>query len=160
MKKHDRNFVFSSKSMEWPTPRSLFEKLDKEHKFNLDPCAQSHNALCPKYFTPEDDGLIQDWQGHNAFVNPPYGRAVGHWVKKCYEETRKDNTTAVLLIPSRTDTRYWHDYVMKANEIHFIKGRVKFGGGAYAAPFPSAVIVFRGQQKSENSPKIFPMANK
>ena len=159
MKKHDAKVLFSSKSMEWATPRPFFMRLNEEFGFTLDPCAKPHNALCNKYFTEEDDGLIQNWQGHRAFVNPPYGRAVGLWVKKCYEESRKPDTTVVMLIPARTDTKYWHNYVMKADELHLVKGRIKFGGGTNSAPFPSAVVVFRGDKGTENPPKIFSMSN-
>ena len=156
MKKHDMKTLFSSKSLEWATPRHFFRKLNEEFNFDLDPCAQSHNAVCSKFFTPEDDGLIQDWKGHSAFVNPPYGRAIGGWVKKSYEEGCKHGTTVVMLIPSRTDTKYWHDYVMRADEIRFVKGRLKFGGGNNSAPFPSAVVVFRNEHGNavENPPKL------
>ena len=159
MKKHDAKVLFSSKSMEWATPRPFFMRLNEEFGFTLDPCAQPHNALCSKYFTEEENGLAQNWQGHRAFVNPPYGRAVGLWVKKCYEESRKPDTTVVMLIPARTDTKYWHNYVMKADELHLVKGRIKFGGGTNSAPFPSAVVVFRGDDGTENPPKIFSMSN-
>jgi len=142
MRKHDMEALFSSKSLEWSTPRTFFQELDKEFSFNLDPCAQSHNAVCSKYFTTDDDGLAQDWSGHTAFVNPPYGRVIGLWVKKAYEAAQTKGTVVVMLIPARTDTRYWHDYVMKADEIRLIKGRLKFGGGTNSAPFPSAVVIF------------------
>ena len=156
MKSHDLKTLFSSNSLEWATPREFFRKLDSEFNFDLDPCSQIHNALCAKFYTPEDDGLIQNWEGATAFVNPPYGRGIGDWVKKAYEEGCKPNTTVVMLIPSRTDTRYWHDYVMRADEIRFIKGRLKFGGGSNSAPFPSAVVVFRNEHGHavENPPKL------
>lgn len=156
MKKHDAKVLFSSKSMEWATPREFFRKLDSQFNFTLDPCAKSHNALCSKYFTPDDDGLIQDWSGNKVFVNPPYGRGIGHWVKKSYEEGCKEGTTVVMLIPARTDTKYWHDYAMKADEIRLIKGRLKFGGGKNSAPFPSAVVVFRNGSGDpvENPPTL------
>ena len=159
MKKHDAKVLFSSKSMEWATPKPFFNKLNEQFNFTLDPCAQSHHALCSRYFTAEEDGLKQDWQGHRVFVNPPYGRGIKEWVRKCYEESTKKDTTVVMLIPSRTDTKYWHDYVMKADELHLIKGRIKFGGGTNSAPFPSAVVVFRGKTNPENPPKIFSMSN-
>lgn len=156
MKKHDTKVLFSSKSMEWATPRDFFRKLNKQFDFNLDPCAQSHNAVCSKYFTADDDGLAQDWEGTTAFVNPPYGRGIAGWVKKSYEEGCKNGTTVVMLIPARTDTRYWHDYVMKADEVRLIKGRLKFGGGSNSAPFPSAVVVFRNDRGDpvENPPSL------
>tara|TARA_R100000808_G_C2155279_1_gene167327 strand:+ start:8889 stop:9368 length:480 start_codon:yes stop_codon:yes gene_type:complete len=156
MKKHDMNTLFSSKSMEWATPRDFFRKLDKEFGFDLDPCAQSHNAVCSAFFTPEEDGLLQSWEGKTVFVNPPYGRSIGKWIKKAYEEGCKENTTVVMLIPSRTDTKYWHDYVMRASEVRLIKGRLKFGGGNNSAPFPSAVVIFRDETGNaiENPPSL------
>ena len=88
--------------------------------------------------------LTKDWTGHTAFVNPPYGRGIDQWIQKAYESAESDaNTKVVMLIPARTDTKYWHDYVMKAEYIYFIKGRLKFGDSKNCAPFPSAVVVFR-----------------
>jgi phage N-6-adenine-methyltransferase len=156
MKKHDAKVLFSSKSMEWATPREFFRKLDSQFAFTLDPCARSHNAVCSKYYTPDEDGLLQDWSGNTVFVNPPYGRGIGQWVKKSYEEGCKDGTTVVMLIPARTDTKYWHEYAMKADEVRLIKGRLKFGGGSNSAPFPSAVVVFNSTNGDpvENPPKL------
>jgi len=156
VKKSDMKVLFSSKSLEWATPREFFQRLNREFNFDLDPCAQSHNAVCSKYYTEREDGLIQDWSGTTSFVNPPYGRAIGAWIKKAYEEGCKPNTTVVMLIPSRTDTKYWHDYVMRSSEIRFVKGRLKFGGGNNSAPFPSAVVVFDGEtgHAIENPPKM------
>ena len=135
---------FSSNSTEWETPQDFYERLNRTFDFNLDPCATPETAKCEKYFTEQEDGLNKSWEGHKVFVNPPYGREIGKWVKKAYEEGEKPNTTVVCLIPSRTDTKYWHDYCMKADEIYFVKGRLKFGNSNNAAPFPSAVVVFRG----------------
>ena len=156
MKKHDMKTLFSSKSMEWATPRDFFRKLDEEFNFDLDPCAQSHNAVCSSFFTPEEDGLLQSWEGKTVFVNPPYGRGIGQWVKKAHEEGCREDTTVVMLIPSRTDTKYWHDYIMRASEVRLIKGRLKFGGGNNSAPFPSAVVIFRDETGNaiENPPKL------
>ena len=109
-------------------PRDFFRKLGKQFGFTLDPCARSHNAV-PKYFTPDDDGLEQDWSGNTVFLNPPYGRGIGRWVQKAYEEGCKDGDSCHAH-PSRTDTRYWHDYAMKADEVRLGKGRLKFGGAA------------------------------
>ncbi len=135
--------MFSSKTSEWETPQDFFDKLNAEFNFTLDPCATRENAKCAKYFTVEDDGLKQDWQGEIVFCNPPYGRAIKDWVKKCYEESRKENTTVVMLIPARTDTKHFHEYIYhKAKEIRFIKGRLKFGNSKNSAPFPSMVVVF------------------
>ena len=133
---------YSSKSNEWATPQYLFDKLDREFSFTLDPCATDGNAKCDKYFTVDDDGLIQDWSNDIVFMNPPYGREIKHWVKKAYEESLK-GATVVCLIPARTDTIYWHDYIFgKASDIRFLKGRLKFGESKNSAPFPSAIIVF------------------
>lgn len=133
---------FSSKDDTWGTPQSFYRRLDMEFNFTLDPCADAGNAKCAKYFTEADDGLAQDWEGETVFMNPPYGRDIKKWIKKAHEESRKPNTIVVCLIPSRTDTRYWHDHVMRAKEIRFVKGRLKFGDAENAAPFPSAVVVF------------------
>ncbi len=135
--------MFSSKTDEWSTPQDFFDELNKEFDFTLDPCATPENAKCEKYYTKEDDGLKQDWSGETVFCNPPYGRAIKDWVKKCYEESKKPNTTVVMLIPARTDTSYFHDYIYhKAKEIRFIRGRLKFGNAKNSAPFPSMVVIF------------------
>ncbi|UZQ86018.1 phage N-6-adenine-methyltransferase [Thermoclostridium stercorarium] len=135
--------MFSSKTDEWETPQDFFDELDREFNFTLDPCATPQNAKCKKYYTKAEDGLKQDWQGEVVFCNPPYGREISKWVKKCYEESKKPDTTVVMLIPARTDTNYFHDYIYgKAKEIRFIRGRLKFGKSKNAAPFPSMVVVF------------------
>ena len=141
---------YSSKSNEWATPQHVFDKLDEEFEFDLDPASTKENAKCSKFFTIEDNGLEQDWGGYNVFVNPPYGRELKYWVKKSYKESLKPYTTVVMLIPARTDTRYWHKYIFgKAYEIRFVKGRIKFGDGKGSAPFPSAVIVFNGKNNNK-----------
>lgn len=145
---------FSSETDDWATPAAFFDRLNSEFNFTLDPCANEDNAKCDRYFTKEDDGLSRDWSGETVFMNPPYGRAIADWIRKAYEESRA-GTTVVALIPSRTDTRYWHEYVMKATEIRFVKGRLKFGDGRNSAPFPSAVVVWRGI--GEGYPKISTM---
>lgn len=135
--------MFSSQTDLWATPQEFYDKLNAEFQFTLDPCATSQNAKCEKYYTRKEDGLKQNWQGETVFCNPPYGRAIKNWVKKCYEESRKENTTVVMLIPARTDTSYFHDYIYnKAKEIRFIRGRLKFGNAKNSAPFPSMVVVF------------------
>lgn len=141
------NVMFSSKSNEWATPDSLFARLEEMFgPFSLDPCSTEENRKCPVYYTAEDDGLEKDWKGHTVFMNPPYGRCIAAWIKKAHEESQKPNTKVVALIPSRTDTKYWHKYVMRAQAIYFIKGRVKFGDSQNTAPFPSAVVIFKGEQ--------------
>ena len=141
-----QKLMFSSKSNEWETPADLYNKLNKRFKFTLDPCCTHVNHKCEKYYTIEEDGLSKSWEGETVFVNPPYGN-IGKWVKKAYEESTENGATVVMLIPSRTDTRYWHDYIMQsASAIYFIKGRLKFVNPftsvSNSAPFPSAVIVF------------------
>ena len=136
---------YSSKTNEWATPQKTFDELNAEFNFTLDPCATDENAKCDKYFTIEDDGLIQDWSNEIVFMNPPYGREIKHWVRKAYEESLK-GATVVCLIPSRTDTTYWHDYIFgKATDIRFLKGRIKFGDSKNSAPFPSAIVVYESE---------------
>jgi len=138
------NVHYSSKSNEWGTPRELFERLAEMFgPFTLDPCATPINAKCEKFYTLADDGLVQSWAGERVFMNPPYGRVIGQWIEKAYRESM-NGAMVVCLIPARTDTRYWHDYVMRAHEIILLRGRVRFVGGASCAPFPSAVVVFGG----------------
>jgi len=136
--------MYSSKSNEWSTPQDFFDKLNAEFQFNLDPCATDENHKCSKYFTRETDGLSQNWGGYCVFCNPPYGREIGAWVEKCYHEAQKENTVVVMLIPARTDTKYFHDYIYHRSEIRFIRGRLKFGNSNQGAPFPSMVVIFRG----------------
>ena len=128
MDKKTQETMFSSKTPEWETPRDLFNRLNERWDFTLDPCCTASSAKCNKFYTIEEDGLKQDWSGHRVFMNPPYGRKISKWVEKAYIEGNKAGTTVVCLIPSRTDTKYWHNYCMKANEIYFVKGRLKFGG--------------------------------
>lgn len=131
---------FMSKTDNWATPQDLFDSLNEEFNFTLDPCASDDNHKCDKYFTVADDGLLQDWSNDTVFMNPPYGRVIGNWIKKAYES----NTTVVCLVPARTDTRWWHDYIIDNVEVRFIKGRLKFGNSVNPAPFPSAIVIFRG----------------
>ena len=133
---------YTSNSNEWATPQEFYNRLDFEFNFDLDPCSDGYNAKCERFFTKEDDGLIQDWSNSTVFMNPPYGRVIKDWIRKAYEESKK-GSTVVALIPSRTDTQYWHKYVMKAKEIRLVKGRIKFGDGRNSAPFPSAVVIFK-----------------
>jgi len=127
----------------WATPDDFYSRLDQEFRFHTDVCAVRENAKCARYFTPEMDGLAQEWRGV-CWCNPPYGREIGKWVRKAYESAQ-DGATVVCLIPSRTDTRWWHEYVMKASEIRYVRGRLKFSGYPHNAPFPCAVVVFRPQ---------------
>ena len=141
--------MFSSNDMTWETPQWLFDKLDKEFHFTLDVCASANNTKCNKYWNVEQDALKHNWAANKEvyWMNPPYGREVGVWIEKAYNESLK-GATVVCLIPSRTDTKCWHDYCMKASEIRFIKGRLKFGDSKNSAPFPSAIVIFNGKQNS------------
>lgn len=134
--------MYTSNSEEWGTPQELFNRLNEEFNFTLDICASEENAKCPKYYTKEEDALKQEWGGV-IWMNPPYGRRIGNWVKKAKETARQGKATVVCLLPARTDTAWWHDYVMKANEIRLIRGRLRFGDGKGSAPFPSAIVVFK-----------------
>ena len=132
--------MFSKKSDEWATPQNLFDKLNEEFGFTLDPCATKENTKCEKYFTQQEDGLYQSWCNEVVFCNPPYSQ-IKEWVKKCYDEAGSA-IKIVLLIPARTDTRYFHDYIYHKSEIRFIKGRLKFGDSKNSAPFPSMIVIF------------------
>ena len=135
--------LFSSKEEKWATPQDFFDKLNDEFHFTLDAAASPDNAKCANYFTEEQDGLAQSWGGHTVWCNPPYCRKTGLWVKKAYEEHQRTGCTVVMLLPSRTDVRWFHDYILGKAEIRFIKGRLKFGGGKNSAPFPSIVVIYR-----------------
>ena len=138
--------LFTSDKNYWETPQDFFDELHEKYEFTLDAAATDENAKLPNYYTVEDDALKQKWEGR-VFVNPPYGREIKHWVKKAYEESlQPHNECVVMLIPSRTDTIYWHEYIFgKAKDIDFLKGRLKFeidGEPRDAAPFPSALITY------------------
>ena len=137
--------MFSSASCEWETPIDLFAALDREFGFQTDVCATNENAKCKQYFTKAEDGLAQTWNGV-CWMNPPYGREIGKWVEKAYNSA-KQGATVVCLLPARTDTRWWHDYCMNG-EIRFVRGRLKFGGARNGAPFPSAVVIFNGDDEN------------
>ncbi len=135
--------MFSSNSDEYATPQELFDELNSEFKFDLDPCATDENHKCNKYYTMHQDGLTQKWGGCRVFCNPPYSQ-IGKWVEKAFYSTKEENTLVVMLIPSRTDTRYFHDFIYQRAEIRFVKGRLKFGESKNAAPFSSMIVIFRG----------------
>jgi phage N-6-adenine-methyltransferase len=133
--------LLSSQDMTWETPKDFFDNIDNEFHFTLDPCATPETAKCKKFYTKEDDGLKQDWTGEIVFCNPPYGSEIKNWVEKC----SKENAKVVMLIPARTDTKYFHEFIYQKPdvEIRFIKGRLKFGGKQKgSAPFPSMLVIF------------------
>lgn len=150
-----QKIMFSSKSNEWETPMGFYQKLNKQFKFTLDPCCTPETAKCENYYTMEDDGLSKSWKDQVVFVNPPYGN-IKEWVKKAHDESINNGAVVVMLIPARTDTRYWHEYIMEeADSIYFVKGRLKFGQSQNAAPFPSAVVVFdRRRFKWVGGPRV------
>jgi phage N-6-adenine-methyltransferase len=137
---------FSSARPDWATPVSLFSVLDAEFGFTLDPCCVPATAKCARYFTPSDDGLSQSWAAERVFMNPPYGRSIAAWMQKAHAESRRAHVV-VALVPARTDTSWWHEHVIAAGaEVRFLRGRIRFEQGGIprdAAPFPSAVIVYR-----------------
>jgi phage N-6-adenine-methyltransferase len=140
--------MVSSKSNEWSTPNKLFQYLNSQFCFQLDPCSTDENTKCDKYFTISDDGLSKEWSlngsGRSVFINPPYGGHTVDWIKKVIHETKDHHCVCVMLIVSATDRSYWHEYIDKyADEILFLRGRIKFGGLKTTAPFASAIIIFR-----------------
>jgi len=135
----DRAVYASSATCEWETPKEFFEKIDSRYHFDIDVCATKDNAKCSRYFTADEDGLSQEWRGV-CWMNPPYGKSIGQWMRKAYESSQA-GATVVCLVPARTDTAWWHDYAMRG-EVTFIRGRLKFGGTKHNAPFPSALVVF------------------
>lgn len=141
---------FSTASAEWPTPAGYFRRLARLFNFRLDPCCTPHTAKCQSYFTAEEDGLSKDWALADGavFVNPPYGRGIGAWVKKGYE-TAQRGTPVVMLLPARTDTAWWHEYVTQGL-VKFLRGRLKFGTAANSAPFPSALVIFAPLDAAED----------
>ena len=133
---------YGSKKHTWETPQDFFNKLNEIFNFNLDSCAETGTAKCSNFYTKEDDALTKDWEGV-VWCNPPYGREQAKFVLKAYEESVKHNSTVVVLIPARPDTKLWQNIIFpNANQVCFIKGRLKFGGAKESAPFPSALVVF------------------
>lgn len=138
--------LLTSNGDEWSTPQDIFDELDAEFDFDLDPCATDENHKCLVYFTKEEDGLSKSWGGCRVFCNPPYSE-IGKWVEKAHDEGIKDNTIVVLLIPARTDTEYFHRFILHRAEVRFIRGRLRFSGSKWNAPFPSIAVIFRGAER-------------
>ena len=133
--------LFTSKTDMWETPQEFYDKLNQEFHFTFDVCAISENAKCDRYYTPEMDGLKQEWEGV-CWMNPPYGKEVGKWVKKACES----KCTVVCLLPARTDTKWFHEYINQKAEVRFIKGRLKFRNSRNSAPFPSMIVIYRNRK--------------
>nr|WP_302665742.1 DNA N-6-adenine-methyltransferase [uncultured Agathobaculum sp.] len=136
--------MFSSRTDMWETPQDFFDELNSEFHFTLDVCAVPENAKCEKFYTPDDDGLSQPWDGV-VWCNPPYGRDIGKWILTASIASGARGATVVMLLPARTDTRWFHDFIYQKDrvEIRFLRGRLKFGNSKNSAPFPSMVVVFR-----------------
>jgi len=142
--------LYSSKSEEWETPQDLFDRLDNVYHFKLDACATKTNRKCQVFFSKADNGLLQDWTPfERVWLNPPYGRPIGAWMRKAYEESQKGCLVACL-VPARTDTRWWHEHVLDKGCVTFVRGRLKFkrtdsktGAPLYPAPFPSAIVIYQ-----------------
>ncbi len=136
--------MFSSKSDDWETPQWLFDRLNWIFNFQLDACASEKNHKCDEYFTIEDDGLQKSWGGQRTWCNPPYGRQISKWVAKAAETVKDNNSLVVMLLPARTETAWYHDYISNNPQAHtiFLRGRIKFGNSPNNAPFPSMIVVF------------------
>lgn len=135
--------MYTQDKKDWETPQWLYDLLDRQYHFHLDPCATDETAKCDRWFTKADNGLKRAWFG-SVYVNPPYGREIGDWLARAAHQIRyKRVERIVMLLPARTDTKWWHRYVMgHAKEIRFIEGRLKFQGGSTSAPFPSVIAIF------------------
>ena len=145
-----RAYMPQAQTVEWGTPPDLFESLDAEFKFTLDPCATPENAKCAKFYTREDDGLSKSWAGERVFMNPPYGKEASNWIAKAYFESQYAEVI-VGLLPARTDVKWFHDFVYKKAEVRFHKGRLKFvgqDGKTGTATFPSIIIIWRTSRAS------------
>lgn len=142
--------LFSSNSGIWETPQDFFDCMNEEFHFDLDVCALPENAKCKRYYTPDENGLLQPWNGV-CWCNPPYGRGVANWLARA-EQAASEGNTVVMLLPARTDTKWFHEYIYNKDrvEIRFLKGRLKFGGSRSGAPFPSMVAVFRPDGPAKN----------
>lgn len=148
------NNKFDSIKQDWNTPKSLFDKLNSEFNFQWDLAASKENALCSNFYTKEDDGLKQVWNGI-CWLNPPYGdksSKMVDWIKKAYEDSQKNpNLTVVMLIPARTNTKWFHKYCMKSAELKFICGRPKFGDATHGLPQPLILVVFKQSSETKYS---------
>lgn len=152
----NKDACFSSEKTDWETPQDLFDELDEEFHFDLDCCATAENTKCEKYITPEQDALLLStaWPGVRVWMNPPYGRDVDRWVEVARYRTFCTQDVVVCLLPARTDTKWWHTWIWDRDkhrpydgvEVRFLKGRVKFVGAKASAPFPSVIVIFRGNK--------------
>ena len=139
--------LFSSKKEDWETPQDLFDELDKEFHFTVDVESSDDNYKVKKYYTKKEDGLLQNWDNEVVWCNPPYGREISKWVEKAY----LSKAVIVMLLPARTDTKWFHKYIYQKLfvQIRFIKGRLKFGNSKNSAPFPSMIVIFEKQSEEK-----------
>lgn len=135
--------IFSSVRTDWETPDSVFKPLHEEFNFTLDVCASAENAKVPRFLAKNDD-MIYSWANERCWMNPPYGREIVDWVRKASFA----NTLVVGLLPARTDTAWWHEWVQGKAEIRFVRGRIKFVGAKHSAPFPSAIVIWRPSEST------------
>ena len=145
---------YSSKSTEWATPQATFDELNAEFGFTLDVCATHANAKCPRHYTKKENGLTSPWPGV-CWMNPPYGREIGHWIRKAYEESQR-GALVVGLLPARTDTRWFHEWILGKAEIRFLRGRLHFGESRYGAPFPSMIVIW-GESRRQTQKSLTPV---
>lgn len=139
--------LYTSNTDNYETPQYLFDILDDEFRFTVDVCARADNTKCAKFFSPEIDGLAQSWKGEICWMNPPYGKKISKWVEKAYKESQ-NGAIVVGLLPARTDTKWFHDFILGKAEIRFLKGRLKFNNVFNSAPFPSMIVIWRGRDKA------------
>lgn len=152
------NGLKTCNSEEWATPQDFFDRLNEEFNFTLDPCSTDENCKCEKHYTKEQDGLKQDWTGETVFCNPPYGKEIWKWCRKCYEHSLNGGT-AVMLIHARTDTAWFHDFVYGKAEMRFIRGRLHFNGSKWSAPFPSLVAIYSPTVRMAKEKRIKELEN-
>ena len=143
-------YMPQAKSVEWETPQDLFDELDSKYHFTLDVCASIENTKCKQFYSKSDNGLRRPWAGEVCWMNPPYGREIKQWVERACYQSRHCGATVVCLLPARTDTAWWHDYVLPYGEIHFIRGRLRFQGAKSSATFPSVIVVFKAKNGGAN----------
>lgn len=137
--------LFNSNKMDWGTPQELFDKLNKKYNFTIDVASNDQNYKCERHYTEKEDGLKQDWTNEIVWCNPPYGREIYKWIEKA----SKSKCLSVFLIPARTDTKWFHEFIYEKDNVtyEFLKGRVKFDGGVNSAPFPSMIVIFNNIEK-------------
>ena len=143
MREHDKRICFSSQTDEYETPQIIFDQLNEKWHFTLDVCATINNAKCDNFFTKEQNGLRHSWKNQTCWMNPPYGRDIKYWISKAYLELINNGTSTIALLPARTDTKWFHDYIYsKGIKFDLLRGRLKFNNHTQNAPFPSMIVEF------------------